>query len=114
MNPQMNKLIIDDNKVLRYDFEGPVAIRDLKYDNSSDSMLFGIKHYNPDGGPLVIKMASSEYSGSQYPLSILVDGKDLTIDRTAINDNGKVLTTNIEIPPKEHEIQIMGIHELVS
>ena len=114
INPQMNKLIIEDNKVLRYDFEGPVAIRNLKYDNSSDSMLFGIKHYNPDGGPLVIKMASSEYSGSQYPLSILVDGKDLTIDRTAINDNGKVLTTNIEIPPKEHEIQIMGIRELVS
>jgi len=114
MNPQMNKLIIEDNRVVRYDFEGPVAIRDLKYDNASDSMLFGVKHYNPDGGPLGIKMASNEYSGSQNPLSIMLDGNDLSIDRTATNDNGKVLTMNIVIPPKEHEIQIIGISNLVS
>jgi hypothetical protein len=114
MNPQMNKLIIEDNRVVRYDLEGPVAIRDLKYDNASDSMLFGVKHYNPDGGPLAIKMASNEYSDSQNPLSIMLDGKDLSIDRTATNDNGKILTMNIVIPPKEHEIQIIGISNLVS
>lgn len=114
MNPQMNKLIIEDNREVRYDLEGPVAIRDLKYDNASDSMLFGVKHYNPDGGPLAIKMASNEYSGSLNPLSIMLDGKDLSIDRTATNDNGKVLTMNIVIPPKEHEIQIIGISNLVS
>ena len=73
------------------DIEGPVAIRDLKYDNASDSMLFGVKHYNPDGGPLVIKVASNEYTGSQNPLSIILDGKDLSIDRTTTGDNGKVL-----------------------
>jgi hypothetical protein len=114
INPQMNKLIIDGDKVVRYDLEGPVAIRDLKYDNASDSMLFGVKHYNPDGGPLAIKMASNEYPGSQNPLSIMLDGKDLPIERTATNDNGKVLTMNIAIPPKEHEIQIIGISDLVS
>jgi hypothetical protein len=30
INPQMNKLIIADDKVVRYDLEGPVAIRDPK------------------------------------------------------------------------------------
>ena len=114
MNPQMNKLIIDDNKMVRYDLEGPVAIRDLKYDNASDSMLFGVKHYNPDGGPLVIKVASNEYTGSQNPLSIILDGKDLSIDKTTTGDNGKVLTMNIVIPPKEHKVQITGISNLLS
>jgi hypothetical protein len=114
MNPQMSKLIISDKKVVRYDLEGPVAISDLKYDNSSDSMLFGVKHYNPDGGPLTIKVASNEYSGSQNPLSIILDGKDLSLDKTTTNDNGKVLTMNIEIPPKEHEVHINGISNLLS
>ena len=114
INPQMNKLSIDNSKVVRYDLEGPVAIRDLKYDNASDSMLFGVKHYNPDGGPLGIKVASNEYSGSQNPLSIMLDGKDLPIDRIATTDDGKVLTMNIMIPPKEHEIQIIGVSNLIS
>jgi hypothetical protein len=114
VNPQMNKLKLNDNKVVRYDLEGPVAIRDLKYDNASDSMLFGVKHYNPDGGPLAIKVASNEYSGSQNPLTIMLDGKDLSIDRTRAGDNGKVLTMNIILPPKEHEVQIIGISNLLS
>jgi hypothetical protein len=114
MNPQMSKLIISDKKVVRYDLEGPVAISDLKYDNASDSMLFGVKHYNPDGGPLTVKVASNEYSGSQNPLSIVLDGKDLSLDKTTMKDNGMVLTMNIEIPPKEHELQIVGISDLVS
>jgi hypothetical protein len=114
MNPQMSKLTISDKKVVRYDLEGPVAISDLKYDNASDSMLFGVKHYNPDGGPLTIKVASNEYSGSQNPLSIILDGKELSLDKTTMNDNGMVLTMNIEIPPKEHEVHIRGISNLLS
>jgi hypothetical protein len=114
MNPQMSKLIISDKKVVRYDLEGPVAISDLKYDNASDSMLFGVKHYNPDGGPLTIKVASNEYSGSQNPLSIILDGKDLSLDKTTMSDNGMILTMNIEIPPKEHEVHIRGISNLLS
>ena len=114
MNPQMSKLIISDKKVVRYDLEGPVAISDLKYDNASDSMLFGVKHYNPDGGPLTIKVASDEYSGSQNPLSVILDGKDLSLDKTSMNDNGMILTMNIEIPPKEHEVHIRGISNLLS
>jgi hypothetical protein len=113
MNPQMNKLIIDDNKIIRYDLEGPVAIRDLKYDNASDSIVFGVKHYDPDGGPLAIKVDSNEYTGSQNPLSLILDGKDLSIDRTITGDNGKVLTMNIIIPPKEHKVQILGISNLL-
>jgi len=92
-----------------------VAIRDLKYDSASDSMLFGVKHYNPDGGPMAIKVASNyDYSGSQNPLVIMLDGKDLFIENTTTKNDGKVLTMDIVVPPKEHEIQIRGISNLVS
>lgn len=115
MNPQMNKLAIGDNRVGPYDSEGPLAIRDLKYDSASDSMLFGVKHYNPDGGPMAIKVASNyDYSGSQSPLVIMLDGKDLFIGNITTKNDGKVLTMDIVIPPKEHEIQIRGISNLVS
>jgi len=115
MNPQMNKLAIGDNRGVRYDLEGPVAISDLKYESASDSMLFGVKHYNPDGGPMAIKVASNyDYSGSQNPLVIMLDGKDLFIENTTTKNDEKVLTMDIVVPPKEHEIQIRGISNLVS
>lgn len=115
LNPQMNKLAIGDNRVVRYDLEGPLAIRDLKYDSASDSMLFGVKHYNPDGGRMTIKVASNDdIPGSQNPLVIMLDGKDLFIENTTTKNDGKVLTMDIVIPPKEHEIQIRGISNLVS
>jgi hypothetical protein len=51
----------------------PVTISDLKYDNASDGILFGVKHYYPDSGPLTIEVAPKEYSGNQNPLSIILD-----------------------------------------
>jgi hypothetical protein len=77
-------------------------------------MLFGAKHYNPDWGPLAIKVDFNEYTGSENPLSLMLDGKDLSIDRPITDDNGKVLTMNIITPPKEHKVQIIGISNLLS
>lgn len=64
---------------------------------------------------MAIKVASNdEYSGSQNPLVIMLDGKDLFIERTTTKNNGKVLTMDIVVPPKEHKIKIPGISNLVS
>lgn len=113
MNPQMNKLIVSDNKFVKYDLEGPVAISDLKYINATDSISFGVKHYNPDGGPMVIKLAYNENSANLTPVSIILDGKNLFDERSLAKTDGKVLTIDVIIPPKDHEIQIEGISSLI-
>ena len=114
MNPQMSKLVVSDNKFVRYDLEGPVAISDLKYINATDSISFGVRHYNPDGGPMVIKLAYNENSANLTPVSIILDGKNLFDERSLAKTDGKVLTMDIMIPPKDHEIQIDGIRSLIS
>ena len=64
---------------------------------------------------MAIKVApNDDYSGSQIPLVIMLDGKDLFIENTTTKNDEKVLTMDIVVPPKEHEIQIRGISNLVS
>jgi hypothetical protein len=53
-----------------------VAISDLKYINATDSISFGVKYYNPDGGPMVIKLAYNENSANLTPVSIILDRRD--------------------------------------
>ena len=50
----------------------------------------------------------------ENPLVIMLDGKDLFIENTTTKNDEKVLTMDIVVPPKEHEIQIRGISNLVS
>lgn len=114
MNPQMSKLVVSDNKFVKYDLEGPVAISDLKYINATDSISFGVRHYNPDGGPMVIKLAYNEKSANLTPVSIILDGENLFDERSSAKTDGKVLTMDVMIPPKDHEIQIDGIRSLIS
>ena len=91
-----------------------MAISDLKYINATDSISFGVKHYNPDGGPMVIKLAYNENSANLAPVSIILDCKKLYDERSLAKTDGKVLTMDVMIPPKDHEIQIDGIRSLIS
>jgi hypothetical protein len=110
----MNKLLVGDNKFLKYDLEGPIAISAFKYNNATDSISFRVKHYNPDGGPMAIKLAYNDKSADLTPLSIILDGKKLPNDSSLAKPDGKVLTLDIVIPPKNHELQIEGIKSLTS
>jgi hypothetical protein len=114
INSPMSKLVVGNNKFLKYGLEGPIAISDFKYNNVTDSISFGVKHYNPDGGPMAIKLAYSDKSPNLTPLSIILDGKKLPNESSLAKPVGKVLTLDIIIPPKDHELQIEGISSLIS
>jgi hypothetical protein len=52
----MTTLAIDKGQSISYDIIGVVRISDFKYNTANDSIMFGVKHYNPDGGPMSLKI----------------------------------------------------------
>jgi len=85
-NPALNTLAIGNGQFIAYQMYGVVQISDLRYDNATDSLLFGIKHYNPAGGPFSLMIP--EMSINQ-PVSIILDGKLYT--QASVKMDGKTV-----------------------
>jgi hypothetical protein len=109
-NAPMTVLDIGKGQSILYDIVGVVRISDFKYNTANDSIMFGVKHYNPDGGPMSLKLVKN--SGNPA-ISIMMDGKLYN------NNNNNALsvktidpkTVHIDlfVPSGDHSLQIKGI-----
>jgi hypothetical protein len=103
-NTALNTLGIGNGQFIAYQMIGVVQISDFKYDNATDSLVFGIKHYNPAGGPFSLKIP--EMSNNQ-PVSVYLDGK--LYSQASVKMDGKTVHVDFFIPPDNHQVQIKGI-----
>jgi hypothetical protein len=101
----MTTLKVDD-EFIPFDLQAIAKISSLEYLNSTDSITFGVKHYNPEGGDLSLKVP--QLSKNQ---TILVTMDDEIYDGTSIRMDGKTIYINIFIPPGDHEMDIQGIRD---
>jgi hypothetical protein len=109
-NAPMTPLDIGKGQSILYDIVGVVRISDFKYNTANDSITFGVMHYNPNGGPMSLKIVRN--SGNQ-PISVMMDGKIYN------NNNNNALsvkmmdtkTVHIDlfVPSGDHSLQIKGI-----
>jgi hypothetical protein len=99
----INTLKVSDTQYIAYDLEGAAKISDLRYDNSTNSMMFGITHYNPAGGSMTLTVP--QYSKSQA-ISIMMDGK--LYKQATVQMNGKTISIDFFVPPGDHQMQIRG------
>jgi hypothetical protein len=97
-------LRVDDDEFIPYDLRAIAKISTLEYVNSTDSISFGVKHYNPEGGDLSLKVP--QLSENQ---TIFVMMDDKTYDKPSINLDGKTINIDLFIPPGDHEMKIQGI-----
>jgi hypothetical protein len=97
-------LRVDDDEFIPYDLKAIAKISTLEYVNSTDSISFGVKHYNPEGGDLSLKVP--QLSENQ---TIFVMMDDKTYDRPSISMDGKTINIDLFIPPGDHEMKIQGI-----
>jgi hypothetical protein len=100
----MPTLKVDDDEFIPFDLQAIAKISSLQYLNSTDSISFGVKHYNPDGGDLSLKVP--QLSKNQ---SILVKMDDEIYDGSSITMDGKTIHIDVFIPPGDHEMNIQGI-----
>jgi hypothetical protein len=94
---------------IAYDLQATAKISDIKYDDRSNGITFGVKHYNPYGGMLALKIP--EFSEKQI-ISVQLDGKPYS--KTDVNRDGKTIFINIFVPPQDHQLKILGIRDVRS
>jgi hypothetical protein len=100
-NYTLNTLAIGNGQFIVYQMYGAAQISDLKFDNATDSIVFGIKHYNPDGG--LFRLMIPEMSINQ-PVSVILDGKLYT--QASVKMDGKTVHIDFFVPPARHQVQI--------
>ncbi|MGA9933998.1 MAG: FxLYD domain-containing protein, partial [Nitrososphaeraceae archaeon] len=93
-----------DGGFVAYDLQALAKIIDLKYNGSSNSIVFGADHYNPDGGSITMKVPQMY---DDQKIGVLMDGKP--DDNAEITADGKTIKISIFIPPEEHKLQILGV-----
>ena len=93
-----------DGGFVAYDLHALAKIIDLKYNSSSNSIVFGADHYNPDGGSITMKVPQMY---DDQKISVLMDGKPA--NTAEITADGKTIKIDIFIPPEEHKLQILGV-----
>jgi hypothetical protein len=100
----MPTLKVDDDEFIPFDLQAIAKISSLQYLNATDSISFGVKHYNPEGGDLSLKVPQLSKNHS-----ILVKMDDEIYDSTSITMDGKTIHMDIFIPPGDHKMDIQGI-----
>jgi hypothetical protein len=102
----MNTLDMGNGKTVAYDLQGIVSVSDFKYVSATDSLVFVVKHWNPTGGPMTLKIAKA--SGAQ-DVSVLMDGKMNNKDVSVNLMNPQTVHIDFFIPPGNHDIQVKGL-----
>lgn len=97
-------LRVDDDEFIPFDLRAIAKISTLEYVNSTDSISFGVKHYNPEGGDLSLKVPQLL---ENQTISVMMDDK--TYDKPSIRMDGKTINIDLFIPPGDHEMEIQGV-----
>ncbi|HZC20639.1 MAG TPA: FxLYD domain-containing protein [Nitrososphaeraceae archaeon] len=106
-NAPMTILDIGKGQSISYDINGVVSISDFKYDNAKDSIIFGVKHYNPEGGPMSLKIVKKSGNPSAV-VSVMMDGK--LYNRASVKTSDpKTVLIDLFIPSGNHDVQVKGI-----
>jgi hypothetical protein len=104
LDAPITTLATPDGAFVAYDLQALAKIIDLKYNSTSDSIAFGVDHYNPDGGSITMKLPQM-YDNQK--ISVLLDGRPA--NNAKITTDGKTIKMDIFIPPEEHQLQILGV-----
>jgi hypothetical protein len=107
-NAPMTVLDIGKGQSILYDIIGVLRISDFKYNTSNDSIMFAVKHYNPDGGPMGLKLVKNSENGA---VSVMMDGK-MYNNNNALSVkmlDPKTVHIDLFVPSGDHSLQIKGI-----
>lgn len=93
-----------DGKFIAFRMQTLSKVSSLRYDNTTDSISFGIKHYNPAGGPVELKFPQLYQNQT---VTVVMDG-DVYGDASVVMD-GRTVSVDMFIPPGDHQVQVQGV-----
>jgi hypothetical protein len=104
LNAPITTLDIGKGQFIPYDLRALARVSDFKYDNASDSIMFGVNYYSTIGGPLSLKIPQVSEKQS---VSVMMDGT--VYKKASVKMNGKTVFIDFFVPPEDHSIQIKGV-----
>jgi hypothetical protein len=104
VNAPISTLPTGDGGFIPYDFTSVAKVSDIRYEKATDSIAFGITHYNPKGGPADIKIPQL---AQNQTVAVMMDGKPY--ERVTVKADGKTVSIDFFVPPGDHQVQIQGV-----
>lgn len=95
-----------NGKFVAYSLTSAAQVSSMKYENETDSIVFGIRPYAPDGGSLNLKIA--QLSQNQT-IAVLLDGN---LHEATVKGDGKTLSVDFFVPKGDHQVQIQGVRNV--
>lgn len=96
-----------DGRFLAYDLRAVAKISGMRYENATDSIAFGVNHYNPDGGPLSIKIPQAFQNQT---VAVVMDGQPYS--GAEVRNDGRTIHVDFFVPKGDHEVQIQGVRNI--
>ena len=110
-NDPITTLEIGKGQYLAYDLRGTAAISNFRYENTTDSIMFGVRDYNPDGGPINLKI---QQFYNKQSVNVFMDGKKLLLYKdVSVKMDGKTIYIDLFVPQGEHKVQVQGISKTI-
>lgn len=92
-----------DGKFIPYSMTAVAQINSLRYENATDSIVFGIKPYAPGGGDMSLRIP--QLSENQT-VAVILDGE---FHNASVRGDGKTIYVDFFVPQGDHQIQIQGV-----
>ncbi len=90
-------------KFIAYNLNAAAQVSEIRYENETDSIAFGIRPYSPTGGPLSIMIPQA--SQNQI-VTVTLDGNQ---HDASIRSNGKTINIDFFVPQGDHKVQIQRV-----
>lgn len=95
-----------DGKFIPFNLNSFAQVSSLRYENSTDSIAFGVRHYMPDGGPLSLKIP--QLSQNQTVM-VMLDGE---LHDASVKGDGKTISIDFFVPKGDHKVEIQGVRNV--
>ncbi len=95
-----------DGKFIPFSLTALAEVSRVRHDNATDSLIFSVRHYLPEGGPLNVKIPQL---AQDHTVAVSIDGN---LEEAAIRGDGKTLSIDISLPKGEHEVSVQGVRNI--
>lgn len=95
-----------NGKFIPFSLTALAQISSLRYENSTDSIAFGVRHYYPDGGPLSLKIPQL---AQNQTVMVVMDGQPY---ESSIEGDGRTFTIDFFVPKGDHQVEIQGVRNV--
>jgi hypothetical protein len=95
-----------DGGFIPFNLNTIAQISSLRYDNSTDSIAFGVRPYAPSGGELSLTIP--QFSQNQT-VTVMLDGE---LHDASVRGNGKTIYVNFFVPQGDHQVLVQGVRNV--